>query len=101
MPRKQATRLTALDAERDRLRGLLDAKLGPRDSSIKIYLLEPDGKQRLMGSDTLDLLENDFGLEETIRDRFGSGKFLVRTVLPNGTFGPSRVVAIGDRYQRY
>ena len=74
MPRKKATRRTALDVERERLRELLDAKLGPRESSIKIYRLDSDGRQELMGADTLDLLEGNREIEETIRGRFGPGE---------------------------
>ena len=76
------------DPERDRLREILDKKFGPREPVVRIYRLEHDGSQSRVDSDT----------RGNIRARFGPGKFLIRTILPNGTFGPSRVVSIGTKY---
>ena len=94
--RRSIRKNAALEAERERLGELLDSHIGLRDPSIQIYRLGADGKQELMGTVSLDVLK--MGIEESIQNNFGAGKFLVRTVLSNGTFGPSRTVVIGETY---
>jgi hypothetical protein len=76
--------------EERRLKVFID-KLGPpREPTVKIYRIEPDGKQTRLG-----VMELEWFDEETLRKQFGAGTFLVRTVRSNGTYGPSRVLRIG------
>jgi len=63
--------------------------IAPRLPTLKIYRLEPDGKQKLLTTTFLEF----FSYEE-LREQFGGGRFLVRSVRSNGTYGPSRVVDV-------
>lgn len=76
--------------------------LAPTEPLVKIYRIEPNGKQvcldylflETMKSGVLKLPGTSQVLRN-IRDQFGPGKYLLRTVYSNGRFGPSRVVHIG------
>jgi predicted phage tail protein len=88
-------------------RKLLDeiSAFGPNEPIIKIYLLDR-GKQRFLYCVSPDCVTYREGvpvvvtfppvqaLVDGLRERYGSGKYLFRTVHPNGRFGPSRVVNI-------
>jgi hypothetical protein len=64
--------------------------IAPRSPTLRIYRIDSEEKkQEFLGC--LPLL--GFSLEE-VRDQFGSGTFLLRSVRSNGTYGPSRVVRI-------
>jgi hypothetical protein len=71
---------------------------------MKIYKIEANGKQVCVDclfSEQYDSKTGAFkfpnanNVLEGIRDKFGAGKYLLRTVYSNGRFGPSRIVHIG------
>ena len=84
--------------------------IGPsRVPTIRIYRLKFDQKQsqthfrkqiRVGEAPLSDFSRDPSGIFEYLRAEFGAGTFLLRTVRPNGTYGPSRVVHIGriDKY---
>ena len=80
-----------MDSEDEQLSEFMD-NLCPRVPMLKIYRIEEDGKQTFLGALAMGL----FCLDE-VRSRFGGGKFLIRSVRSNGTYGPSRVVQIAPR----
>ncbi len=75
----------------------------PREPTIRIYRLEPLQKQHRTHfrkqTRVGEVLFSDFShgnnIFEYLREEFGVGTFLLRTVRSNGTYGPSRVVRIG------
>lgn len=67
----------------------------PREPTVRIYRIEPDGKQTRLGSMSLDGCD-----EEAVRAEFGGGTFLLRTVRSNGTYGPSTVLRIAEMLRR-
>jgi hypothetical protein len=75
--------------EDKQLNAFLD-EFSPRQPMIRIYRVEADGKKHTyLGASDLDC----FSLEG-VREHFGGGTFLLRSVRSNGTYGPSRVVSI-------
>lgn len=71
-------------------------EIAPREPILKVYRLEQNGRQTFLYATELD----SFSLED-LRDHFGAGSFLLRTVRSNGTYGPSRVVHIGSIHGGY
>ena len=76
----------------------------PAEPAIKVYRIQPNGKQICVYS--LPVFDNPSkpgGIEfphaddvlSEIRHNCGAGKYLLRTVYGNGRVGPSRVVHIG------
>lgn len=91
-------------AEENYFRRYLDEICGPTDPIMKIYKIERNGKQVCVDCLFLERYDSKTGVFkfpnpsnvlESIRGKFGPGKYLLRTVYSNGKFGPSRVVQIG------
>src|SRR6185369_4959511 len=81
MPRIKPRR----NAEEDRRLTAFIEQIGtPREPTVRIYRLDSDGKQTRLGVMSLDYCD-----EESVREQFGPGTFLLRTVRSNGTYGPS------------
>ena len=93
MPRKKKKEKTAKD---EQLQASIDTIGGDREPRIKIYRIESAKRQTQMGVFSLDEFSGS-SVEQRIADKFGSGKFLVRTVDANGRYGPSRVIRIDAR----
>ena len=87
---------TKAKSEDEQLNKFLD-DLWPREPRIRIYRIdEHTKKQTPLGSAHID----GFELEQ-LRERFGGGCFLLRTIRSNGSWGPSRVVHVaGSRNVR-
>jgi hypothetical protein len=66
--------------------------LAPRGPTLRIYRIESDGRRT-----RLQFLSMDVFSEEYLREEFGGGTYLVRTVRSNGTWAPSRVIGIASR----
>jgi hypothetical protein len=71
---------------------------------VKIYEIERNGKQVCVDSLFLEQYNPKLGALKfpnadyvlaSVREKFGPGKYLLRTVYSNGRFGPSRTVHIG------
>jgi len=92
--RKTRKLLPQITAEDARLNSFVD-QIFPREPTLKVYRIDPDGKQTFLYATDLEF----FSLDE-LRDHHDGGKFLLRTVRSNGTYGPSRVVYVAERYQR-
>ena len=91
MPRKRRVHNTPEDKQ---LQAFIDAMPDDRQPRLRIYRLESDGSQTRLFAGALE----EFPAEDAqpmLQDWFGAGKFLVRTVRSNGTYGPSRVFHIG------
>ncbi len=93
--KRKRSKDTGTPDEEAQLRGFID-QIGPgREPTGKIYRLPVDGRQVLLGTVTIyDFPVDEYGAY--LRDAFGPGTFLIRTVRTNGTFGPSRIVRIGE-----
>jgi hypothetical protein len=88
-------------------REFLDDVCGPNEPMIKIYSVQANGKQTCIDcvfpdhSDYTKAGAPEFHFPSSVellkrlRNDFGSGKYLLRTVHSNGRFGPSRVITIG------
>jgi hypothetical protein len=85
-------------------RGYLDEICGPTDPVVKIYKIERNGKQVCVDCLFIEQYNTQLGafqfpnpnyVLDGIRDKFGPGRYLLRTVYSNGRFGPSRIVHIG------
>jgi hypothetical protein len=86
-------------------RRYLDEIVGPSEPTVKIYRIEPNGKQVcvdcLFVEQVVDFSKGLFKFSrpddvlENIRHQFGPGRYLLRTVYSNGRFGPSRRVDLG------
>jgi hypothetical protein len=88
MRRKKSAR-TSENNEEEKLEQFVD-NIWPREPTLRIYRVdEKTKKQTLLGSADLDTFELDL-----LRERYGAGCFLLRTVRSNGTWGPSRMVWI-------
>jgi hypothetical protein len=68
----------------------------PRWPMLKVYRLGPGGKQTFLCS--ADLETFSLGM---LRDQYDGGKFLLRTIRSNGTYGPSRVVQVAPKREPY
>jgi hypothetical protein len=70
--------------------------ISPRNPYIRVYRVDPHTKRHTylgnLDADGFDL--------SVVREAFGSGTFLVRSVRSNGKYGPSRIVGIAPRPQR-
>jgi hypothetical protein len=88
------TKQTVDAAEDKKLREFED-DIAPRMPWVKIYRIEKDGRQTFLGATDLE-----FFSFEMLRHEFGGGKFLVRTVRSNGTWGPSRIVHVASDRDR-
>ena len=95
MPRKTQGRDAGITREEARLSAFVD-DIAPRLPTVKVYRLEPGGKQKFLFATVIEF----FSLE-ILREEYDGGKFLVRTVHSNGTYGPSRVVDVASRRERY
>ena len=82
--------------EEARLKEIVESVGLPREPMVKFYRLPGDGRHILVGAISLDEFPMD-SCEEYLREMFGGGEYLVRTVRSNGTFGPSRTVRIAER----
>jgi hypothetical protein len=78
-------RLRNTSAEDELLNRLMD-DLAPRGPTVKVYRIGDDGKQTFLGATDLQWFSLTW-----VRDTFGGGKYLVRTVRSNGTYGPSEL----------
>jgi hypothetical protein len=90
--------------EESYFRDYLEQIVGPTEPRIKIYKILPNGKQVCVHCIFVEEYSSSKGvyrfppadrLPEIIRDQFGPGRYLLRTVYSNGRFGPSRVMHIG------
>jgi hypothetical protein len=75
-----------------------------REPTIRIYKLDSGRKQSQTHFRKQirvgEVLFSDFSHDPScifdyLRSEFGAGTFLLRTVRPNGTYGPSKVVRVG------
>lgn len=66
--------------------------IAPREPRIRIYRVNSETKKHtFLGTAAVE----GFSLND-LREWYGSGAFLLRTVRSNGKYGPSRVVRIGS-----
>jgi hypothetical protein len=87
--RQMKGRKSTATTEEQQMHEFMD-DIAPRSPTLRIYRIDADGKKHeFLGCAQLE----EFSLED-VRERFGSGTFLLRSVRSNGTFGPSRVVRI-------
>ena len=82
-----------IDADEERQMQEFVDRIGPPPIPVvRVYRITEDGKQTRI--DEADLESVD---EVYLRERFGPGSYLLRTVRSNGTYGPSKVVRIASR----
>jgi hypothetical protein len=93
--RNRNQRINHTEDEDQRLQQFIETIGPPREPTVRIYRIEPDGKQTRLGSMALDGCD-----EEAVRAQFGAGAFLLRTVRSNGTYGPSTVLRIAEMLRR-
>jgi hypothetical protein len=87
-------RTAATRKEENYFRRLLDEICPASEPVLKVYKVRSDGKQVCVFS----IYPDDFKSSDVlnhIRNQFGPGSYLLRTVHSNGRFGPSRVVHLG------
>ena len=94
MSRKTRTTDAEMRREEAELSAFAD-EIAPRVPTVKVYRLEAGGKQKLLFATDIDF----FSLE-ILRDHYDGGRFLVRTVRSNGTYGPSRIVLVESKRER-
>jgi hypothetical protein len=86
--------------EEARLKAVIESIGSPREPMVKFYRLPGDGRHILVGA--IPVFDFPFdSCEEYLRDNFGGGEYIVRTVRSNGTFGPSRIVRIAENRHVY
>jgi len=84
------------DAEEERkLIDVIEQIGPPREPSVRVYRIDADGKQTRMGVMSLEYCD-----EEAVREQFGTGTFLLRSVRSNGTYGPSTVVRLAPSLRK-
>jgi len=74
--------------EEQRLETWLDSWI-PREPHLRIYRITDERKQVFLTTSSLGGFD-----PEQLREEYGAGKFLLRTVRSNGKWGPSRVLRI-------
>lgn len=87
MLRRNRVPIKRVGSEEAQLSAFMD-DIAPREPLLKVYRIEA-GKQTFLFATDFEF----FSLED-LRNQYGGGKFLLRSVRSNGTYGPSRVVKV-------